>query len=70
MHTGKFIKKRREELGITRKDLARSLEISDEYLKKIENGSRHPSIGILAKLSTFLGVPLHQLKERSPTIEE
>jgi quercetin dioxygenase-like cupin family protein len=58
MQPGKKIQSLREERSIVLSDLAQSVNLGDEQLECIENGSVAPSLGVLIKLSRALGVRL------------
>lgn len=45
----------RARLGMTRKQLAASADVSERYLHELENGEANASIGILAKVAQALG---------------
>ncbi len=55
MLIGEQIKKRRIELGLSRKDLSEKTGISNSYISMLESGDRKsPSLDILLKISTAL----------------
>lgn len=64
MYTGRIIRKRREALEIPRSQLAKYLNISEDYLKKIENGSRRPCLTMLSRISVLLEMPLYRLFQK------
>lgn len=55
---GKAIKARRKELGITQPHLAELCDISINTLYKLERGQSNPTIDILNKIITVLGMQL------------
>ena len=61
MYFGKTIKLFRTSKNLTQVEVASSLEISPEYLSKLENDARRPSLVLLSKLSTVLEIPLQLL---------
>lgn len=59
--TGRFIAERRKELGLTQKELAEKLFLSDKAVSKWERGLSLPDVGVLQTLSEVLGVTLTEL---------
>lgn len=53
--TGERIHNRREELNLSVTKAALDLHISPDYLRKIEYGTRHPSLDIILSLADYLG---------------
>ena len=51
---GTKIRKLREELGLTQEDLARSVELSSEFISLLELGRRSPSLESLSRIAKFL----------------
>lgn len=58
---GKFLKEKRQEKGITQKELAKLLFVSDSAVSKWEKDVAHPDITLLPQLSQILGVTEHEL---------
>ena len=58
---GRYIKERRREVGFTRSQLAKKLDITYDYLKRIENGQRRPGLVLTVKISSILKIPLEKL---------
>src|SRR5215210_6206122 len=58
---GTWLKQRRRELGLTRKELARGVGCSPETIYKVESGQRRPSRQIADLLAEALGVPPEEL---------
>lgn len=59
---GKTIKSIREIKGITKSELARSINVSPAYITMLEKGTKkNPSIDILKKIANVLSVPLNEL---------
>jgi len=64
------IRKIRESRGMTRREVATAVGISENYVYKIENGLKTPTLSMLHKIagalgvkpSTLLDLPLHDLK--------
>lgn len=69
--TGTLIAERRSELGLTQKELAKQLNISDRTVSKWERGAGFPDISLLEPLADALGLTLLELfrGERTPTPE-
>ena len=72
---GNAIKKRRKELGITQKDIAENLYISQGYIADLENGKiKNPTMESLDKISGFLDMSLseiigiHKVEPKNPDI--
>lgn len=53
-----LLRKLRDEARITRLSFARQLDITEDYLYKIEAGSRRPSIELMHKMARTLGAPI------------
>lgn len=64
MNIGEMIRKRREDLRISRAEMASSLNISEDYLKKIENGNREVNLRMLSKIAVYLDVSLEEFMEK------
>lgn len=58
---GRTIKVLRTDHGLSRKELARQVDISYSYLTEIENGNKPPSNTILGAIATVLDLQLHEL---------
>jgi transcriptional regulator with XRE-family HTH domain len=55
---------RREEQGLTQRDLARRAKVTPGYIAQLEMGARkNPSLAILKRLAKALGVPVTELLE-------
>ena len=59
--TGRFIAERRRELGLTQKELAEKLGITDRAVSKWENGRCMPDLSLLRPLSAILKVGINYL---------
>jgi transcriptional regulator with XRE-family HTH domain len=57
----RLVKGRREEIGLSRQDLARRSEVSYPYISQIENGDRTPSLETMRKLADALELPVSEL---------
>ncbi|KGL45646.1 hypothetical protein EP56_03820 [Listeriaceae bacterium FSL A5-0209] len=55
------LKKERLKMNLTRKKLAYELQMSEETIKKLEDGTRNPSIDTAKKLALFFGKNLDYL---------
>jgi len=58
---GKNVKKSRTEQGLTQQVLAEKADISIPFLPQLESGSRGPSLEVLGKLASALGLAPYQL---------
>lgn len=59
--TGAFIKKLREEKGLTQSQLAEKVFVSEKAVSKWETGKGYPDISLLEDLSKVLGVSVIEL---------
>lgn len=59
--TGTAIKTLREKRGITQKDLADKLSVSDKTVSKWETGRGFPDVGLLEELAAALGISVAEL---------
>ena len=60
---GQFVSALRKEKGITQKELARKLYISDKAVSKWETGQSIPAVDLLIPLAEILGVTVTELLE-------
>jgi transcriptional regulator with XRE-family HTH domain len=64
---GAAVKSARQLSGMTQKELAGRLEITERYLKAVENSGRKPSYKLLTRIARELGISieivLHSEKE-------
>ena len=58
---GAMIRERRREMGLTQKDLADDIGVSDGYIARIEIGGRSPGSKTLIKISEVLQIPLSDI---------
>lgn len=72
---GKFISELRKEKGMTQKDLAEKLSVTDKAVSKWETGRSAPDIALLISLSEILGVTVIEIlngekieKEKFPEV--
>lgn len=54
---GAIIKKYREQLDVTQKQLASSLNVTATYLSAVENGRKEPSLALIKKICSNLKLP-------------
>ena len=59
--TGSFIAHRRKELGMTQRQLAEILGVTNKAVSKWETGQGMPDIGTLPELSKVLGVTVDEI---------
>ena len=59
--TGKIISKKRKALGMTQKELADILNVSNRTVSKWETGDGYPDISILPELSAKLEISIDEL---------
>ena len=57
---GKVTKEARIQKGLTRKQVAKAIEIDPRYLTNIENKGQHPSIQVLYDLVSLLDVSVDE----------
>ena len=68
---GRAIRRRREELGLSLRDVAAKTSVSASTLSRIENGTGKPDADNIARLTTWLDVPMERiLSGRDPHAEE
>lgn len=58
MSIGERIRRRRQELNLTQRDLAESLSLTPQHISAIEQDKRAPSLSSLARLAEQLGVTI------------
>lgn len=58
---GEFIKEKRTQLGLTQRDLAEMLSISDKTVSKWETGNGLPDASLMMPLCDVLGVSVNEL---------
>ena len=59
--TGKYISDNRKKQGLSQKELAVKLNVTDKAISKWERGLSFPDISLLIPLSEVLGVSLYDL---------
>jgi transcriptional regulator with XRE-family HTH domain len=55
---GKRVRELRENADMTQEELGQRAQLSSKFISQVENGQANPSIGVVARLSTALGMPL------------
>jgi transcriptional regulator with XRE-family HTH domain len=58
---GRTIRRRREELGLSLRDVAEKTGVSASTLSRIENGTGKPDADNIARLTTWLDVPMERI---------
>lgn len=59
---GSYVRRKRDEAGLTLTELARRLEISPAYWSRIENGKENPpKDDLIEKTARILGIPVDEL---------
>ena len=53
---GQRIRKLRQDMGISMENMATKLDVTTNYLGKIERGLRSPSLGFVIRISRILGI--------------
>lgn len=61
MEIGEKIKQIRKDKGLQQKAVALEVGLDQSNYNKVENGKREPSLEVLQKLSTILGVSIDEL---------
>ena len=60
---GPFIRRRRDELDLSLRELAKKLDCSPAFISDIELGRRHPSDKVLVEIARVLNVKVEELRE-------
>lgn len=61
---GRAIKRRREELGLSLRDVADITSVSASTLSRIENGTGKPDADNIARLTNWLDMPVDRLMKK------
>ena len=61
---GRAIRRRREELGLSLRDVADQTNVSASTLSRIENGTGKPDADNIARLTNWLDMPLERILSR------
>lgn len=64
MELGRAIKRRREELGLSLRDVADVTNVSASTLSRIENGTGKPDADNIARLTGWLDMPVDRLMRK------
>jgi len=68
---GRAVRRRREELGLSLRDVASKTSVSASTLSRIENGTGKPDADNIARLTSWLDVPMERiLSGRDPQAQE
>ena len=62
---GRAIRRRREELSLSLRDVADQTNVSASTLSRIENGTGKPDADNIARLTSWLDMPLERILNRS-----
>jgi transcriptional regulator with XRE-family HTH domain len=62
---GRAIKRRREELGLSLRDVADVTQVSASTLSRIENGTGKPDADNIARLTSWLDMPVDRVMKKS-----
>ena len=65
MELGRAIKRRREELGLSLRDVADVTNVSASTLSRIENGTGKPDADNIARLTSWLDMPVDRVMKMS-----
>ncbi len=61
---GRAIKRRREELGLSLRDVANVTDVSASTLSRIENGTGKPDADNIARLTNWLDMPIDRVMNK------
>ena len=67
---GRAVKRRREELGLSLRDVADKTSVSASTLSRIENGTGKPDADNIARLTGWLEVPVERILNSRPSEDE
>ena len=67
-YLGKRIEDRRDQLDMTRKDLAKAADITTSYVEAIEKGERYPGLAVLGAIAKALHVQPGHLLDETPKL--
>ena len=63
---GRAVKRRREELGLSLRDVADKTSVSASTLSRIENGTGKPDADNIARLTAWLEIPVERILSARP----
>src|SRR5215204_7564167 len=66
---GRAIKRRREELSLSLRDVADVTNVSASTLSRIENGTGKPDADNIARLTNWLDMPVDRVMRKSGNVE-
>src|SRR3954468_24096494 len=58
---GRFLEQRRDELGLSRRDVATQTGLSYSYVSQLETGEKEPALKAVRSLAPVLDVPVEEL---------
>lgn len=64
MELGRALKRRREELGLSLRDVTNVTDVSASTLSRIENGTGKPDADNIARLTNWLDMPVDRLMKK------
>lgn len=67
---GRAVKRRREELGLSLRDVADKTSVSASTLSRIENGTGKPDADNIARLTAWLEVPVERILSGRPAQDD
>lgn len=65
MELGRALKRRREELGLSLRDVTIQTDVSASTLSRIENGTGKPDADNIARLTSWLDMPVDRLMKKT-----
>lgn len=65
-HLGMRIRARREELGLSLRDVARETGLSATFISQLERGTANPTLASLRSIANALKLPIYQLVGEPP----
>jgi transcriptional regulator with XRE-family HTH domain len=66
---GEYVKRKREDEKLSLRQVAQKIQVSASTLSRIENGIGTPDSATLARLASWLGIPLERLMRGTPLID-
>lgn len=66
---GKAIKRRREDLDMSLRDVADKIDVSASTLSRIENGTGRPDADNIARITRWLDMPVDRLMKKQSAVE-
>jgi transcriptional regulator with XRE-family HTH domain len=62
---GEYVKRKRQDEKLSLRDVAKNIDVSASTLSRVENGIGTPDSATLARLASWLGIPLERLMRGS-----